>query len=107
MALPPSCEFEDYAGICYRNGWLAVVSQASARVWIGQVDEHARSIVSGTERVFRFPKKSYGNVEGIAWLDDRTLVCVSDQKKSRQPAKCEKRDQSIHVFRIPPAAEGG
>ena len=101
--LPDSAEFEDYAGLSYRNGRLAVVSQASARVWIGEVDEEARGFVEGTGRVFRFPKKSYGNVEGIAWLDDDTLVAVSDQKKSRQPAKCAKRDQSIHLFRIPAA----
>ena len=45
--------------------------------------------------------KSYGNVEGIAWLSPNTLVAVSDQKKRRQPAACAKKDQSIHLFRIP------
>ena len=63
---------------------------------------------SGSAGVTYRPRAvTFSAIEGIAWLDDRTLVCVSDQKKSRQPAKCEKRDQSIHVFRIPPAAEGG
>lgn len=100
VKLPGSAEFVDYAGISYRDGWLGVVSQASARVWIGQIDEVARGIVEGSERVFRFPKKSYGNVEGIAWLTGDTLVCVSDQKKKRQPDECETKDQSIHVFRI-------
>lgn len=57
--------------------------------------------IDGTQAVYRFPKKSYGNVEGIAWLSRDTLVCVSDKKKSRQPAKYSKKDQSIHVFRIP------
>jgi hypothetical protein len=30
-----------------------------------------------------------------------TLVCVSDKKKQRLPEQCAKKDQSIHVFRIP------
>jgi hypothetical protein len=96
VALPDSAEFEDYAGIAWREGRLAVVSQASARVWIGSVEE------SGT--VYRFPKKSYGNVEGVAWLSDDTLVMVSDRrKKKKQPEAFSKKDQSIHVFRIPEA----
>ncbi len=101
VKLPDSAEFEDYAGISYRDGRIAVVSQASARVWVGEIGKDARAIVAGSERVYRFPKKSYGNVEGIAWLSADTLVAVSDAKKSRQPATCAKRDQSIHIFRIP------
>lgn len=103
VKLPDSAEFEDYAGIAYRDGWLAVVSQASARVWIGQVNESSHGLVKGSECVFRFPKKSYGNVEGIAWLNSDTLVAVSDQKKKWQPDQCANKDQSIHIFRIPPA----
>jgi len=101
LKLPASAEFEDYAAISYREGRIAVVSQASARVWVGEVDKEARAIVEGSDHVYRFPKKNYGNVEGIAWLSDDTLVTVSDQKKSRQPKACAKKDQSIHIFRIP------
>ena len=43
VALPDTAEFEDYAGISYRFGRLAVVSQASARLWIAQVDEKGRA----------------------------------------------------------------
>ena len=104
VKLPDSAEFEDYAGVSYRDGRLAVVSQASARLWIGSVDEKARKIVEGSGSVYRFPKKGYCNVEGIAWLSDDTLVAVSDQKKKRQPEVCGKKDQSIHIFRIPKAS---
>jgi len=103
VALPATAEFEDYAGISYREGRLAVVSQASARLWVGQVDERARRFVKSGQAIYRFPKKSYGNVEGIAWLSDNLLVAVSDKKKSRQPEKCADKDQSIHIFRIPAA----
>jgi hypothetical protein len=103
IRLPKKAEFEDYAALAYRDGQLAVVSQASARVWVGRLDAKHRAVPeSGV--VYRFPSKSYGNVEGIAWLSRDTLVAVSDRKKARQPARCAEKDQSIHLFRIP--AEG-
>ena len=100
VKLPKSAEFEDYAGITYRDGRLAVVSQASSRIWIGSVDEEARKIVKNSGSVYRFPSKGYCNVEGIAWLSDDMIVAVSDQKK-KQPEVCARKDQSIHIFRIP------
>jgi len=101
LRLPKEAEFEDYAALAYRGGQLAVASQASARVWVARVDEDARGVVAGSGKIYRFPNKSYGNVEGIAWLSPDTLVAVSDQKKKAQPARCAEKDQSIHVFRIP------
>jgi len=99
--LPKKAAFEDYAAMAYRFGQIAVVSQASARLWVARVDEKARAIVPGSSAVYRFPSKSYGNVEGIAWLTRDTLVAVSDRTKSTQPKRCDEKDQSIHVFRIP------
>jgi len=101
IQLPPRAEFEDYAALAYRDGQLAVVSQASARLWVARIDEKARTVVRESEAVYRFPHKSYGNVEGIAWLAPDTLVAVSDRKKRRQPGRCSDKDQSIHLFRIP------
>ena len=60
-------------------------------------------MVPGSETVYRFPKKSYRNIEGIAWLSEDTLIAVSDRMKGRQPARRARKDQSIHVFRIPAA----
>jgi hypothetical protein len=110
IRLPQTAEFEDHAAIAWRDGCLAVVSQASARVWVARLDQHVRRVVPGSDAVYRFPKKSYGNVEGIAWLSEDTLVAVSDRKKAGQLARCARKDQSIHVFRIPgpsPAVEDG
>jgi uncharacterized protein YjiK len=101
IRLPKQAEFEDYAALAYRDRQLAVVSQASARLWVARIDEEARAWVPGSDAVYRFPSKSYGNVEGIAWLSRDTLVAVSDRKKRGQPARCEEKDQSIHLFRIP------
>jgi hypothetical protein len=102
IRLPKKAGFEDYAAISYRDGRLAVVSQKSARLFVARIDEAARRLVPGSQAVYRFPKKSYGNVEGIAWLSEGELIAVSDRRKGRQPRCCAAKDQSIHVFRIPP-----
>jgi hypothetical protein len=101
IGLPHKAHFEDYSALAYRFGQLAVVSQESARVWLARVKEKTSSVVPGSEALYRFPSKSYGNVEGIAWLTKDTLVAVSDRAKSSQPGRCAKKDQSIHIFRIP------
>jgi uncharacterized protein YjiK len=101
IRLPKQVEFKDYAALAYRDRQLAVVSQASARLWVARVDEEAHALVPGSDAVYRFPSKSYGNVEGIAWLSRNTLVAVSDRTKRQQPARCAEKDQSIHLFRIP------
>ena len=103
IRLPKEARFEDYAAVAWRDGRLAIVSQASARVWVGRIDRALRAVVRGSGAVYRFPKKGYGNVEGIAWLTDDTLVAVSDRKKRGQPGRCARYDQSIHVFRVPAA----
>jgi hypothetical protein len=99
--LPKEADFEDYAALDYHDGKIAVVSQASARLWVAEIDEKERNVVRGTSATYRFPGKSYGNVEGIAWLSNDTLIAVSDRKKAQQPSRCEEKDQSIHIFRIP------
>lgn len=105
LKLPDDAEFEDYAAISLRDGRLALVSQASSRVWIGDVDVEGGEIVEGSGSVYRFPTKGYCSVEGIAWLSDDALVMVSDRKKKKktktQADACAKKDQSIHIFRIP------
>ena len=68
IRLPKQAEFKDYAALAYRDRQLAIVSQASARLWVARVDEEAHALVPGSDAVYRFPSKSYGNVEGIAWL---------------------------------------
>lgn len=101
IKLPKKAEFDDYAALAYRFRQIVVVSQESARLWVARVDEKTHSVVPGTSVLYRFPNKSYGNIEGIAWLSRDTLVAVSDKAKSDQPARCGEKDQSIHIFRIP------
>src|SRR5262245_57896771 len=77
IRLPKKAEFEDFAAVAYRFRQIAVVSQESARLWVARIDEKKRAVVPGSDVVYRFPSKSYGNVEGIAWLTRDTLIAVS------------------------------
>jgi len=101
VRLPKEADFEDYAALAYRFQQIAVVSQASARVWVARIDEKSRSVVRESGEIYRFPSKNYGNVEGIAWLTPDTIVAVSDRRSADQPDRFAKKDQSLHVFRIP------
>lgn len=102
IALPAEARFKDYSALAYRHHRFAIVSQESARVWVGRLDAKRRTFIPGSGGVYRFPGKNYCNVEGVDWLSDDTLIAVSDRAQKDQPGKCAQKDQSIHVFRIPP-----
>jgi hypothetical protein len=101
IRLPKDAELDDYAALAYRDGQIAIVSQASARVWVARLDDATLDLIPNSSTCYRFPSKDYGNVEGIAWLSPDTLVAVSDCRKKDQSRRCADKDQSIHVFRIP------
>ena len=101
IALPAEARFKDYSALAYWHRQVAIVSQESARLWVGRLDAKRRRFVPGTGTVYRFPGRNYGNVEGIDWLSADTLIAVSDRAQKDQPAKYAQKDQSIHVFRIP------
>ncbi len=101
IALPKDARFKDYSALAIRNGRIAIVSQESARLWVAQLHARQHTVIPGSGKVYRFPDKNYRNVEGIDWLSDNTVIAVSDRMKTGQPARCARKDQSIHVFRIP------
>ena len=101
IRLPREAELDDYAALTYRDGRIAIVSQASARVWVARINEKTLDLIPGSSARYRFPSRDYGNVEGVAWLSSDTLVAVSDRRKKDQPKRIADKDQSIHVFRIP------
>ncbi len=101
IELPDEARFADYSALAYRFRQVAVVSQESARLWVGHLHPDTHALIPGSGAVYKFPSKHYCNVEGIDWLSRDTLIAVSDRIKKNQPAKCAKTDQSIHVFRIP------
>jgi len=101
IELPKAARFKDYSALAYRDHQLVVVSQESARVWVGRLRKRTHQLIPGSGEVYRFPTRNYRNVEGIDWLSEDTLIAVSDRRKKAQPARCAATDQSIHVFRIP------
>lgn len=104
VKLPAKAEFKDYSAIAVDGNRVAVVSQQSKRLWLGEIDESGRGF-RGDGRVLRFPDSSYCNVEGVSWLSESRIVTVSDRRKSKkkkkQPKACAEKDQSIHILDIP------
>lgn len=106
IKLPESVQFVDYAGMSLKGSRLAVVSQASAQLWIGTLDTKTWQI-NGVGKLYPFPRNAEGeviycNIEGVAWLTDKQIITVTDRiKKGEQPKCCGKKDQSIQIFELP------
>jgi len=110
IALPPSVKFEDYSSMSLRGTRLAVISQKTSRLWVGTL-RFRDWTVAGRGQLYDFPRSKKGRtkyctLEGVCWLTARTFVAVSDLSKGDYAKRCRKRDQSIHVFRLP-APSGG
>jgi len=108
ISLPRSVKFEDYAAVALRGSRIAVVSQRSSRLWIGSLRFRDWTIPDKGV-VYGFPLTRKGNpkyctLEGLFWLSPTKFVLVSDLTKTRYPNRCAKRDQSIHIFRLPRGA---
>jgi hypothetical protein len=110
IRLPETVRFKDYSSLEFRNGTLTVISQASSALWVGCLrgEEAIREDpFEDHGRLFLFPRDGKGrivycNVEGVTWLSDDILAVVSDRAKAGQPGRCARKDQSVHVFRLPP-----
>lgn len=118
IKVPPSANFRDYSAMSMdRNGRVAITSQEESQLWIGELvgqndagqwDLHAMEFDGSDAKVYDFPKNNdcetvYCNIEGIHWIDDNTLLAVSDKMKSRgkQDFRCFEKDQSVHAFVLP------
>ena len=106
IRLPTSLPFKDYSSMAFAGDRLCVVSQESSALWVGRLAS-SEWRVDDDVAVYQFPrdengKTVYCNVEGVAWLSDTHVVVVSDKAKPDQKARCRSKDQSIHVFAIPP-----
>ena len=105
IKLPQTLLFEDYASLTLQGNRLAIVSQKSSALWIGQLQSNNWTI-SGNGDTYQFPRtpkglKPYGNVEGACWIGKNRLVVVSDKAKKQQDSICKTKDQSIHIVEIP------
>ena len=108
IALPKTVRFEDYAAVALRGRRIAIVSQEASRLWIGTI-RYTDWTIAGRGKTYDFPttrngKRKYCTLEGLSWLSDTMFVMVSDLSKRGYHKRCSKRDQSIHIFRIPRGA---
>ncbi len=107
IALPTRLPFVDYSGMSVDGDRVAVVSQESSMLWVGEF-QAADWTWSGEGDLYEFPRADdgallYGNIEGVAWMAPTRVVAVSDRRKKRtQPDKrLAGKDQSVHIFDIP------
>jgi hypothetical protein len=110
IKLPEVVRFKDYSSLDFRFPYMTVLSQKTSAVWVGRIRDNPTTslddLFGDSGQLYRFPRddkgrKVYGNLEGVAWLDDGQLAVVSDKKKRKQPKCCTSKDQSIHIFRLP------
>jgi hypothetical protein len=97
--LPDGLDLADYSGISVAGDRVALISQESAALWVGELapDKWA---ATGPGRRYRFPI-GYCTVEGVCWLGPSTVVVVSDRsKRGSQPARCQGKEESLHLFGI-------
>ena len=105
-----AAHFSDFSAVAAHGPRLALLSQEEGLLWVGAFRPGKWTVDGG--RVFRFPpskrgKRRYCNVEGLDWLGPDRLVVVSDRAKRRsQPKRCQRRDESVHVFRLPRGVRG-
>jgi hypothetical protein len=105
IKLPKTVTFEDYSAVALRGRRIAVLSQQSSRLWIGTL-RFGDWTIADKGKTYEFPRTKKGRIkyrtlEGLCWLTDRSFVCVSDLAKRHDRRRCRKRDQSIHLFKLP------
>jgi hypothetical protein len=105
IKLPRRVKFEDYSAVSLRGDRIAVISQMNSRLWIGRL-RRGRWTVAGPGRIYDFPRTKKGRIryctlEGLCWLSDTTFVLVSDLSKRHYRSSCDRKDQSIHIFKLP------
>jgi hypothetical protein len=105
IRLPETVLFEDYSGIAVAGDRIAVISQESSALWVGDLASSDWQVTDpGT--CYALPRGAdggivYGTAEGVSWMGPDQLVIVSDKAKPEQNPRCRDKDQSIHIFRVP------
>src|SRR6476646_6075894 len=108
IRLPETVLFQDYSGIAVTGGRIAVVSQESSALWVGNLAPDGWEL-TGAGMSYALPRSAdgsivYGTAEGVSWMAPDEVVMVSDKAKPDQDPRCRAKDQSIHIFRIPASA---
>ena len=94
-----------HAGLDVRDGQVAVLSQASSKLWIGVFRPSSWGFVDEGV-VYLLPldvdgDPIYCNAEGVAWSAPDRVAVASDRRKPDEPKRCRHKQQSLHIFGIP------
>ena len=105
IRLPETVLFQDYSAIAVTGDRVAVISQMTSALWVGDLAPSGWE-VTGAGTCYALPTDAdgsvvYGNAEGVSWMAPDQVVVVSDKAKPDQDPRCQAKDQSIHIFRIP------
>lgn len=108
VKLPTEVNFQDYSAIAvWDETTVAIASQENAAVFIGTLDlDGGVRVTEG--KIIDLPRNDeceikYCNIEGVAFVDEKTIVAVSDSMKSKgkQHFRCREKDESLHIFQLP------
>lgn len=103
--------FTDYSDLALYGDKIAVLSQENAKLWVGHLSSTNWSI-AGASVTYDFPKGDsngnvgmgnyvlYGNLEGVSFINDSTIVTCTDKKSSSQPSYQSYKDQSLQIWKI-------
>lgn len=112
IKLSPNIPFLDYSDMDIENGRVAIVSQASSAIWIGELHPE-RWELSEKGSIYYFPfgdregnaglggEVIYCNIEGVSWLGHHEVVVASDKRSEEQDKWCKHKESMIHIFEIP------
>jgi hypothetical protein len=112
IKLPRSINFLDYSDMDIENGRIAIVSQVSSALWVGELHPEKWEILEkGTVYYFPFGDRDgnaglggeiiYCNIEGVSWFGLHEIVVVSDKRNEDQEKWCKHKEEMIHIFEIP------
>nr|HNH58163.1 hypothetical protein [Leptospiraceae bacterium] len=111
IKLPSSISFLDYSDMDIENGRVAIVSQMSSALWVGELHSEKWEVLEkGTLYYFPFGDREgnaglggeiiYCNIEGVSWLGHHEIVVVSDKRNEDQDKWCKHKESMIHIFEI-------
>jgi len=108
--LPRTLPFIDYSGLSVEGDRIAVISQESSALWLGRFVPGTWQL-AGTGCDYAFPRTTRGDIvyptmEGVCLLPPHTLVVVSDRAKAGAPRPGPGKEESLHIFALPPGAPG-
>jgi len=111
--MPSNTGMTDFSDIdITTSGRVAVTSQESSKLWIGQIQPTAWAFAD-TGVVYNFPTGDdngnigkgtnilYGNVEGVSFITETQIVICSDKMSNSQPSYQQFKEQTISIFNLP------